>query len=96
MDTDTHTHTHRSVLPFALQQLCLLLSVCFFTSPGELSSQVLSFAANTIYMAISCSNLQPQSEPREKSASGKMAHFQLCVYQRQFVTDKISCDITWR
>ncbi|XP_012780690.2 transmembrane protein 245 isoform X2 [Maylandia zebra] len=29
---------------------------------GELSGQVLSFAANTIYMAISCSNLQPKTE----------------------------------
>ncbi|XP_068179699.1 transmembrane protein 245 isoform X2 [Antennarius striatus] len=35
---------------------------------GELSGQVLSFAANTIYMAISCSNLQLKSESSEKSA----------------------------
>ncbi|XP_016893659.2 transmembrane protein 245 isoform X2 [Cynoglossus semilaevis] len=34
---------------------------------GELSGQVLSFAANTFYMAISCSNLQPKTEPRENS-----------------------------
>uniref|UniRef100_A0A8D3BAQ0 Transmembrane protein 245 n=2 Tax=Scophthalmus maximus TaxID=52904 RepID=A0A8D3BAQ0_SCOMX len=33
---------------------------------GELSGQVLSFAANTIYMAISCSNLQLKTEPGEK------------------------------
>ncbi|KAM3614485.1 uncharacterized protein V6R79_015122 [Siganus canaliculatus] len=32
---------------------------------GELSGQVLSFAANTIYMAISCSNLQLKSEPSD-------------------------------
>ncbi|XP_034465749.1 transmembrane protein 245 isoform X1 [Hippoglossus hippoglossus] len=32
---------------------------------GELSGQVLSFAANTFYMAISCSNLQPKTEPGE-------------------------------
>ncbi|XP_029306930.1 transmembrane protein 245 isoform X2 [Cottoperca gobio] len=32
---------------------------------GELSGQVLSFAANTIYMAISCSNLQMKAEPSE-------------------------------
>ncbi|XP_056900471.1 transmembrane protein 245 isoform X2 [Takifugu flavidus] len=36
---------------------------------GELSSQVLSFAANTIYMAISCSHLQPQSESDETAAA---------------------------
>uniref|UniRef100_A0A3B5KEA4 Transmembrane protein 245 n=1 Tax=Takifugu rubripes TaxID=31033 RepID=A0A3B5KEA4_TAKRU len=39
-------------------------------APGkELSSQVLSFAANTIYMAISCSHLQPQSESDETAAA---------------------------
>ncbi|XP_078027645.1 transmembrane protein 245 isoform X4 [Epinephelus lanceolatus] len=37
---------------------------------GELSGQVLSFAANTIYMAISCSNLQMKTEPREDTAAG--------------------------
>ncbi|XP_034409822.1 transmembrane protein 245 isoform X1 [Cyclopterus lumpus] len=37
---------------------------------GELSGQVLSFAANTIYMAISCSNLQMKTEPRKDSATG--------------------------
>ncbi|TNN75652.1 Transmembrane protein 245 [Liparis tanakae] len=37
---------------------------------GELSGQVLSFAANTIYMAISCSNLQRKSEPRKNSTGG--------------------------
>ncbi|XP_031709099.1 transmembrane protein 245 isoform X2 [Anarrhichthys ocellatus] len=37
---------------------------------GELSGQVLSFAANTIYMAISCSNLQMKPEPSENSATG--------------------------
>ncbi|XP_075965225.1 transmembrane protein 245 [Anarhichas minor] len=37
---------------------------------GELSGQVLSFAANTIYMAISCSNLQMKTEPSENSATG--------------------------
>ncbi|XP_053182523.1 transmembrane protein 245 [Scomber japonicus] len=36
---------------------------------GELSGQVLSFAANTFYMAISCSNLQPKAEPGENSAT---------------------------
>lgn len=44
--------------------------VCFPPS-GELSSQVLSFAANTIYMAISCSSLQQQSEPSGGSAPGR-------------------------
>ncbi|KAL7393029.1 hypothetical protein ABVT39_005537 [Epinephelus coioides] len=42
---------------------------------GELSGQVLSFAANTIYMAISCSNLQMKTEPREDTAAGKRAHY---------------------
>ncbi|XP_008288129.1 transmembrane protein 245 [Stegastes partitus] len=36
---------------------------------GELSGQMLSFAANTIYMAISCSNLQPKTQPREDSGT---------------------------
>ncbi|KAM8827332.1 transmembrane protein 245 isoform 1-T1 [Synchiropus picturatus] len=36
---------------------------------GELSGQVLSFAANTIYMAISCSNLQMKAPPAETSAT---------------------------
>uniref|UniRef100_UPI0037E968BF transmembrane protein 245 isoform X2 n=1 Tax=Semicossyphus pulcher TaxID=241346 RepID=UPI0037E968BF len=36
---------------------------------GELSGQVLSFAANTIYMAISCSNLQLKTEPSENSTT---------------------------
>ncbi|XP_030605410.1 transmembrane protein 245 isoform X1 [Archocentrus centrarchus] len=36
---------------------------------GELSGQVLSFAANTIYMAISCSNLQPKTEPSGSSST---------------------------
>ncbi|XP_054478203.1 transmembrane protein 245 isoform X2 [Anoplopoma fimbria] len=36
---------------------------------GELSGQVLSFAANTFYMAISCSNLQMKSEPSENSTT---------------------------
>lgn len=43
----------------------------FFMSAGELSGQVLSFAANTIYMAISCSNLQLKTEPNGNSARGK-------------------------
>uniref|UniRef100_UPI003AB04090 transmembrane protein 245 isoform X1 n=1 Tax=Centroberyx gerrardi TaxID=166262 RepID=UPI003AB04090 len=34
---------------------------------GELSGQVLSFAANTIYMAISCSNLRMKTENNENS-----------------------------
>ncbi|KAL0985342.1 hypothetical protein UPYG_G00155710 [Umbra pygmaea] len=41
---------------------------------GELSGQVLSFAANTIYMAISCSNLrlgpERQSDPSNGSTDG--------------------------
>ncbi|XP_067457704.1 transmembrane protein 245 [Thunnus thynnus] len=36
---------------------------------GELSGQVLSFAANTFYMAISCSNLQSKTEPGENSGA---------------------------
>ncbi|XP_029695312.1 transmembrane protein 245 isoform X4 [Takifugu rubripes] len=36
---------------------------------GELSSQVLSFAANTIYMAISCSHLQPQNGVKSGGAA---------------------------
>ncbi|XP_056619233.1 transmembrane protein 245 isoform X1 [Triplophysa dalaica] len=37
---------------------------------GELSGQVLSFAANTIYMAISCSNVcQPETIQEEKSST---------------------------
>uniref|UniRef100_A0A1A7XH25 Transmembrane protein 245 n=1 Tax=Iconisemion striatum TaxID=60296 RepID=A0A1A7XH25_9TELE len=34
---------------------------------GELPGQMLSFAANTIYMAISCSNLQPKPKLSKKS-----------------------------
>ncbi|XP_013877317.1 transmembrane protein 245 isoform X2 [Austrofundulus limnaeus] len=37
---------------------------------GELSGQMLSFAANTIYMAISCSNLQPKPEPEGLKSVG--------------------------
>ncbi|XP_037308635.1 transmembrane protein 245 isoform X1 [Pungitius pungitius] len=37
---------------------------------GELSGQVLSFAANTIYMAISCSNLQMKTGPSENPTTG--------------------------
>ncbi|XP_040021927.1 transmembrane protein 245 isoform X2 [Gasterosteus aculeatus] len=37
---------------------------------GELSGQVLSFAANTFYMAISCSNLQMKTGPSETSTPG--------------------------
>uniref|UniRef100_A0A3P9M895 Transmembrane protein 245 n=1 Tax=Oryzias latipes TaxID=8090 RepID=A0A3P9M895_ORYLA len=37
---------------------------------GELSGQVLSFAANTIYMAISCSSFQPKAELSENSTTG--------------------------
>ncbi|XP_034729897.1 transmembrane protein 245 isoform X2 [Etheostoma cragini] len=36
---------------------------------GELSGQVLSFAANTIYMAISCSNLQMKTGPSKNSTT---------------------------
>ncbi|KAM9723331.1 transmembrane protein 245 isoform 2-T2 [Menidia menidia] len=39
---------------------------------GELSGQVLSFAANTIYMAISCSNLKPKTGPSENSTTDGM------------------------
>ncbi|XP_017280555.1 transmembrane protein 245 isoform X1 [Kryptolebias marmoratus] len=37
---------------------------------GELPGQMLSFAANTFFMAISCSNLQPKTEPSENSSTG--------------------------
>ncbi|XP_032414910.1 transmembrane protein 245 isoform X1 [Xiphophorus hellerii] len=37
---------------------------------GELPGQMLSLAANTIFMAISCSNLQPKAEPSEASSTG--------------------------
>ncbi|XP_022048679.1 transmembrane protein 245 isoform X2 [Acanthochromis polyacanthus] len=36
---------------------------------GELSGQMLSFAANTIYMAISCSNFQAKTRSRENSST---------------------------
>ncbi|XP_054903525.1 LOW QUALITY PROTEIN: transmembrane protein 245 [Poeciliopsis prolifica] len=36
---------------------------------GELPGQMLSMAANTIFMAISCSNLQPKAEPSEASST---------------------------
>ncbi|XP_043973353.1 transmembrane protein 245 isoform X2 [Gambusia affinis] len=36
---------------------------------GELPGQMLSLAANTIFMAISCSNLQPKEEPSEASST---------------------------
>ncbi|KAM4736399.1 LOW QUALITY PROTEIN: transmembrane protein 245 [Anableps anableps] len=36
---------------------------------GELPGQMLSLAANTIFMAISCSNLQPKTEPSETSST---------------------------
>lgn len=59
-----------TVCPFAL--VLFVMCVCACLSPsGELSSQVLSFAANTIYMAISCSSLQQQSEPSGGSAPGR-------------------------
>uniref|UniRef100_A0A7N8X2Z0 Transmembrane protein 245 n=1 Tax=Mastacembelus armatus TaxID=205130 RepID=A0A7N8X2Z0_9TELE len=51
--------------------LCLYASV----ASGELSGQVLSFAANTIYMAISCSNFQRKTEPSEESAKGNVPYF---------------------
>ncbi|RVE62641.1 hypothetical protein OJAV_G00159080 [Oryzias javanicus] len=37
---------------------------------GELSGQMLSFAANTIYMAISCSSFQPKAEQSENTTTG--------------------------
>ncbi|XP_014885542.1 transmembrane protein 245 isoform X3 [Poecilia latipinna] len=37
---------------------------------GELPGQMLSLAANTIFMAISCSNLQPKAESSEASSTG--------------------------
>ncbi|KAM4580941.1 transmembrane protein 245 isoform 2-T2 [Odontesthes bonariensis] len=36
---------------------------------GELSGQMLSFAANTIFMAISCSNVKPKAEPSENATT---------------------------
>ncbi|XP_054636653.1 transmembrane protein 245 isoform X2 [Dunckerocampus dactyliophorus] len=36
---------------------------------GELSGQVLSFAANTFYMAVSCGKLQPKSQPSKVRAT---------------------------
>ncbi|XP_064195721.1 transmembrane protein 245 isoform X1 [Anguilla rostrata] len=39
------------------------------SSQGELSGQVLSFAANTIYMAISCSNLRLGPEQQSSTAT---------------------------
>lgn len=45
----------------------IICSLC----TGELSGQVLSFAANTIYMAISCSNAShAESLQEEKSTKG--------------------------
>uniref|UniRef100_A0A8C7XM83 Transmembrane protein 245 n=1 Tax=Oryzias sinensis TaxID=183150 RepID=A0A8C7XM83_9TELE len=41
---------------------------------GELSGQMLSFAANTIYMAISCSSFQPKTELSENSTAGNKPH----------------------
>ena len=43
----------------------------FFLLTGELPGQMLSFAANTIYMAISCSNLQPKTEPGATCTTGE-------------------------
>lgn len=60
-----------SILRFCFLNLCLL--ILSFLPIGELSGQMLSFAANTIYMAISCSNLQPKTEPGEKTTTGKEA-----------------------
>ncbi|XP_061144553.1 transmembrane protein 245 isoform X2 [Syngnathus typhle] len=37
---------------------------------GELSGQMLSFAANTIYMAIACGSLPSKTEPREGCTAG--------------------------
>uniref|UniRef100_A0A8C6SEB6 Transmembrane protein 245 n=1 Tax=Neogobius melanostomus TaxID=47308 RepID=A0A8C6SEB6_9GOBI len=47
--------------------------MCFFFSSfaGELPGQMLSFAANTIFMAISCSNLQPKTEPGGTFTTGE-------------------------
>ncbi|XP_061108675.1 transmembrane protein 245 isoform X1 [Conger conger] len=43
------------------------------TSQGELSGQVLSFAANTIYMAISCSNFRLGPEQQDSTAPSNEA-----------------------
>ena len=43
---------------------------------------MLSFAANTIYMAISCSNLQVKSEPSENSTTGE-------IMPALFVTEEV-------
>ncbi len=42
-----------------------LSSLCI----GELSSQVLSFAANTIFMAISCSNVSHAEKIQEEKST---------------------------
>ena len=64
------------IMYYLLQPLSSCVSDCcspsLFLSSGELSGQVLSFAANTFYMAISCSNLQPKTEPGENPVTGKI------------------------
>lgn len=59
---------------------------------GELSGQVLSFAANTIYMAISCSSFQPKTEQSENTTTGNKPHFSFCLLIKKFPLKKIYFD----
>lgn len=57
---------------------------------GELSGQVLSFAANTIYMAISCSNLQMKTEPREDTAADGVHSLPAGLFQKEKSSSRAS------
>lgn len=57
------------------------MNVPSLTFLGEFPGQVLSFAANTIYMAITCSNHRPAAETDEENEAktppkGKGKHIQ--------------------
>lgn len=66
---------------------------------GELPGQVLSFAANTIYMAITCSNHRPAAENDEESdaktpSKGKTPHTHTNNHPTLTLTDVLWCSST--
>lgn len=70
----SHKCNIKSVFPFP--QLVFNSSL----PTGELPGQMLSFAANTIYMAISCSNVKPKTEPGENPNTGKNQNKSLFLF----------------
>uniref|UniRef100_A0A7N5ZTC1 Transmembrane protein 245 n=1 Tax=Anabas testudineus TaxID=64144 RepID=A0A7N5ZTC1_ANATE len=80
---------------FALYTLCCChcYFLFLFISSGELSGQVLSFAANTIYMAISCSNLQLKTEPSENTTKATEQEDPLLVHPTYIIFSHRASDI---